>query len=75
MPDDTSPFTNDQPAESARTPALRFSRHFVVTWGTVDANDHMRNTAYFDAAAAARSIGPRRCHHADPAPGAVRRAT
>jgi acyl-CoA thioester hydrolase len=54
MPDDTSPFTNDQPAESARTPALRFSRHFVVAWGTVDVNDHMRNTAYFDAVADVR---------------------
>lgn len=37
-----------------RTPALRFSRHFVVAWGAVDANDHMRNTAYLDTAADVR---------------------
>jgi acyl-CoA thioester hydrolase len=54
MSDDTPPFKPDRPTEGARAPALRFSRHFVVAWGAVDANDHMRNTAYFDAAADVR---------------------
>lgn len=54
MPDETPPFTNDQLGDTAHTPVLRFSRHFVVAWGAVDANDHMRNTAYFDAAADVR---------------------
>lgn len=31
-----------------------FSRRFLVGWGSVDANGHMRNTAYFDAAADVR---------------------
>lgn len=31
-----------------------FTRAFVVGWGQVDANGHMRNTAFFDAAADTR---------------------
>lgn len=54
MSDDPPLFTTDRPADGARTPVLRFSRHFVVAWGAVDANDHMRNTAHFDAAADVR---------------------
>lgn len=33
---------------------LAFQRRFIVGWGSIDANDHMRNTAYFDAAADVR---------------------
>lgn len=38
------------------TPALPppFLRRFLVGWGMVDANGHMRNTAYLDAAADVR---------------------
>lgn len=50
MSDDTPPFQTDRPVDGGRAPVLRFSRHFVVAWGAVDANDHMRNTAYFAAA-------------------------
>jgi acyl-CoA thioester hydrolase len=46
--------TLEFPATPLGQAALRFSRHFLVGWGAVDANGHMRNTAYFDAAADVR---------------------